>query len=80
MSWTGPTERVGTGGTDPLTEFLRTMRSVEPVYDTLARRITTLRQGKFPVGSLKLALRTKTLLVSVPLLRTTAAAWELAAL
>jgi len=25
LSWTGPIDRVGTGGTDPLTEFILTM-------------------------------------------------------
>ena len=45
LSWTGPTDRVGTGGTDPLTEFILTMRSVSCGRGQRQSRASELRSS-----------------------------------
>jgi hypothetical protein len=45
VSWTGPTDRVGTGGTDPLTEFILTMRSVRCGRGQRQSRASELRSS-----------------------------------
>jgi hypothetical protein len=45
LSWTGPTDRVGTGGTDPLTEFILTMRSVRCGRGQRQSRASALRSS-----------------------------------
>jgi len=45
LSWTGLTDRVGTGGTDPLTEFTLTMRTVRCGRGQRQSRASELRSS-----------------------------------